>query len=176
MPTFLELAGAASPAGLPGKSLLPLFRGEKANWRSWLATEYTTHEPRNLNPQRSIRDGSYKLTVTLLKDPAFAWPAEVPLAEYRKIQPRAGTGEFIELYDLRSDPYEFKNLAGKPELTDIQARLLASLNQWRQETQDPLLDLAALREMVLKEKDAAPTPVPAWKKAQQAQKKAAAGK
>jgi N-sulfoglucosamine sulfohydrolase len=165
MPTFLELAGAAPPPGLPGQSLLPLLRGGPVAWRQWLATEYTTHEPRNLNPQRSIRDARYKLTVTLLKDPAFKWPEEIPLPEYRKVQRRAATGEFIEFYDLKADPYEFKNLAGQPEVKAEQDRLFKELQGWRVQTQDPLLDLAALRTMVLKEKDAPPTPVPAWKKA-----------
>ncbi len=36
---------------------------------------------------------------------------------------------------------------------------------------DRLLDLAALRALVLEEKDAPPTPVPAWKKAQQQKRK-----
>lgn len=174
MPTFLELANAAPPAGLPGRSLLPLLRGQLVQWRELLATEYTTHEPRNLNPQRSIRDARYKLTTTLLKDPAFQWPEEIPLDEYRKVQKRAATGEFIELYDLKSDPHEFKNLAGQPGVKAEQDRLWNELLQWRKNTHDPLLDLAALRAMVLKEKDAPPTPEPAWKKEQQA--KAAAAK
>ncbi|HOX02494.1 MAG TPA: sulfatase [Candidatus Paceibacterota bacterium] len=167
MPTLLELAKAEPPQGLPGRSLLPLLRGQRITWRDVLATEYTTHEPRNLNPQRSIRDARYKLTVTLLKDPAFQWPNEIPLAEYRKVQRRAATGEFIELYDLESDPHEFKNLAGQPELKAQQERLLRALQDWRVRTQDPLLDFAALRALVLEEQDAPPTPVPAWKKAQQ---------
>jgi len=169
MPTFIELAEAAPPPGLPGRSLLPLLRGGPVAWRQWLATEYTTHEPRNLNPQRSIRDARYKLTITLLKDPAFQWPAEIPLAEYRKIQRRAATGEFIEFYDLKNDPHEFRNLAGQSEAKTEQDRLLTLLQGWREQTQDPLLDLAALRAMVLKEKDAPPTPVPAWKKARPAE-------
>jgi len=165
LPTFLELAGAAPPDGLPGRSLLPVLRGQGGSWRGSLATEYTTHEPRSLNPQRSIRDARYKLTVTLLLDPAFAWPSEVPLEEYRKIQKRAATGEYLELYDLQADPCEFKNLAGQPDLKTVQDRLFQELHNWRVQTQDPLLDLAALRDLVLKEKDAPPTPVPAWKKA-----------
>ena len=96
MPTFLELSGATPPRGLPGRSFVPLMRGQPVEWRKTLATEYTTNEPRNLNPQRSIRDARYKLTMTLLKDPAFRWPAEVPLEEYRKIQRRAATGEYLE--------------------------------------------------------------------------------
>jgi N-sulfoglucosamine sulfohydrolase len=165
MPTFLELAGLRAPPGLPGRSLLPLLRGQPVRWRDYLATEYTTHEPRNLNPQRSIRDARYKLTLTLLQDPAFKWPEEISLAEYCKVQRRAATGEYLELYDLQSDPHEFKNLAGAPELTAVQSRLFRELHQWRESTKDPLLDLAALGELVLKEKDAPPTPVPAWQKA-----------
>lgn len=165
MPTFLELASVSPPRGLPGRSLLPVLRGQPDQWREWLATEYTTHEPRNLNPQRSIRNARYKLTITLLKDPSFSWPPEVPLDEYRKIQKRAATGEYLELYDLQKDPHEFTNLADRPDLKAIQDRLFADLQQWREETHDPLLDRAALRAMVLKEKDAPPTPIPGWKKA-----------
>jgi len=169
MPTFLELAGAAPPAELPGRSLLPLLRSQPVTWRAWLATEYTTHEPRNLNPQRSIRDARYKLTVTLLKDPAFPWPEEIPLAEYRKVQRRAATGEHIEFYDLENDPHEFHNLAGQPVVKAEQDRLFKALQSWRVQTQDPLLDLTVLRALVLKEKDAPPTPVPAWKKTKPAE-------
>ena len=171
MPTFLELAGASVPADLPGRSLRPLFSGQSAPWRPWLATEYTTHEPRSLNPQRSIRDARYKLTLTLLKDPAFPWPEEISLAEYQQIQKRAATGEYLELYDLQSDPHEFQNLAGRPELKAEQDRLFKTLHEWRVQTRDPLLDLNALRSLVLKEKDAPPTPVPAWKKAKPAKRK-----
>jgi N-sulfoglucosamine sulfohydrolase len=168
MPTFLELAGVPAPRKLPGQSLLPLWRGQPVPWREWLATEYTTHEPRSLNPQRSIRDARYKLTLTLLKDPAFRWPEEIPLAEYRKIQKKAATGDYLELYDLKTDPYEFNNLAGQSDLKTVQDRLFQQLQNWREQTQDPLLDLAALRDLVLKEKDAPPTPVPAWRKKKRA--------
>ena len=112
-------------------------------------------------PCNCVLDARYKLTMTLLRDPAFVWPAETPLEEYRKIQKRPATGEYLELYDLKEDPYEFNNLAGRPGLKDVQERLSEDLQSWRAQTQDPLLDLAALRALVLKEKDAPPTPVPA---------------
>lgn len=157
MPTFLELAGATTPAGLAGRSLLPLLDGQSVKWRDFLVTEYTTHEPRMLDPGRGIRDMRYKLTVSLLKDPAFSWPEEIPPEEYRKVQSMAGTGEFIELHDLKEDPCEFKNLAGQPGLKAVQERLLGELKKWREETRDPLLDPAALRKLMLSEKDAPPT-------------------
>ena len=70
-------------------------------------------------------------------------------------------------YSMRpeNDPHEFRNLAGQPVVQAEQARLFKALQSWRAQTQDPLLDLSALRALVLKEKDAPPTPVPAWKKA-----------
>ena len=171
LPTFLELAGVKPPGGLAGRSLVPLLSGEPVKWREWLATEYTTHETHRLNPQRSLRDTRYKLTLTLLNDPAFKWPESITLEQYRKVQPLAAKGDFIQLYDLKGDPYEFKNLAGKPELREVQDRLSKQLHSWRAETQDPLLDLAALQALVLQEKDRPPAKVPAWKRAMRAKYK-----
>jgi len=69
------------------------------------------------------------------------------------------------LYDLQQDLYEFHNLADCEELRAVRDRFFQELHQWRVETRDPLLDLAALRDLVLREKNAPPTPLPAGKKA-----------
>ena len=45
-----------------------------------------------------------------------------------------------ELYDLRENPVEFHNLAGKPECAAAQKKLRAALQAWREQTDDPLLD------------------------------------
>lgn len=37
----------------------------------------------------------------------------------------------IELFDLVNDPFETKNLAGKPSLANVEAELLAALTDWR---------------------------------------------
>ncbi|HOM16147.1 MAG TPA: sulfatase [Thermoguttaceae bacterium] len=42
-----------------------------------------------------------------------------------------------ELYDLRTDPDQLHNVAGKPEYADIQAKLRSRLEQWMQQTGDP---------------------------------------
>ncbi len=72
-----------------------------------------------------------------------------------------------------SPGHEFTNLVGRAELHDVQERLAAELRRWRESTQDPLLDPAALQALVVKEKDATPTPVPAWKRARNAATKPA---
>jgi N-sulfoglucosamine sulfohydrolase len=171
LPTLLSLAGTEPPSNLPGRSLWPLLQGESVTWRETLATEYTSHDPPNFAPQRSLRDLRYKLTLTLLKDPTFKWPEGVSPKSFQKVQPKSAQGEFIELYDLQEDPYEFKNRAADPKLKDIRERLLKDLQKWREATSDPLLNADALREQILKHRNPPPTPVPDWKKT----KKAAAG-
>lgn len=43
----------------------------------------------------------------------------------------------FELYDLQADPGEMHNLAGKPEVAEIQNQLKTRLQRWMQETGDP---------------------------------------
>ncbi|MCK4794274.1 MAG: DUF4976 domain-containing protein, partial [Desulfobacteraceae bacterium] len=45
----------------------------------------------------------------------------------------------FELYDLKNDPVEFNNLAGKPEYRAIQERLAKALLEYRKHTDDPFL-------------------------------------
>ena len=52
-----------------------------------------------------------------------------------------------QLYDLQQDPYEFENLAETQEHTETLNRLRAKLTQWRKDTQDPLLNDEALRQL-----------------------------
>ena len=59
-----------------------------------------------------------------------------------------------ELYDLSNDPYEFRNLAGDPDLVDIQDRLRATLTQWQVETNDRIADPEILARLT-EEHDAA---------------------
>jgi N-sulfoglucosamine sulfohydrolase len=147
MPTFLESAAIPAPSGLAGTSLWPLLRGERpAEWRAVLATEYTSHTRGHFFPQRSIRDARWKLTLHLLRDPAL--PAltsdATPIEKLFPLAAAPDNAEHVALYDLESDPHERRNLGGDPAHTAERARLLAALQRWREQTHDPLLDLAAL--------------------------------
>lgn len=53
-PTFCDVTGVEVPAGLDGKSLAPVLRGEKASVRDSLLLAYE-------NAQRAVRDGRWKL-------------------------------------------------------------------------------------------------------------------
>jgi arylsulfatase A-like enzyme len=82
-PTFAELAGAAIPSGLDGKSILPILQGKPLAAHDFLYWEF--HER---GFQQAVRMGNWK-AVRLAKDKP------------------------LELYNLADDPTEFTNVAEK---------------------------------------------------------------
>jgi arylsulfatase A-like enzyme len=82
------------------------------------------HTANMYSPVRTVRDDRYKLHLNLF--------------------PTAGKTA-VELYDLRSDPGETKNLADDAALAHVRQRLEAALDAWRRQTHDPLLDAARLK-------------------------------
>jgi arylsulfatase A-like enzyme len=139
MPTILEAAGIEVPNTLAGRSLQPLLRGrDRPPWREFLFTEMNFHTANMYQPQRTVRDDRFKLLLDL------ASPAD-----------RAE----MELYDLQNDPGETNNLADDPACADRRRRLEIALREWRQRTDDPLLDAARLQrwtEVAAKWIDSAP--------------------
>ena len=51
----------------------------------------------------------------------------------------------VELFDLKSDPGETKNLAGDPAHQQTRAKLQAALQAWRETSSDPTLDAARVK-------------------------------
>jgi N-acetylglucosamine-6-sulfatase len=92
-PTLLELAGVAVPATMQGRSLVPLLKGNRPAWRNSFLIEYysDTVFPRiSQMGYKAVRTGRWKYIHYLeLKD-------------------------MDELYDLKVDSYEMKNLIKQP--------------------------------------------------------------
>src|SRR6266542_5026467 len=98
LPTWLDAAGVAIPAMLPGSSLRPLVEGqnpESIGWREHtLSEQYTSAEtPQSPRGQWAIRTARYKLIE------------------------RAGGRS--ALFDLVEDPNEFRNRIDDPEMIDV---------------------------------------------------------
>jgi len=93
-PTLLTLAGVSVPSDMQGRSLVPLLKGERSNWRKSFLIEYysDTVFPR-------ISHMGYKAVRT------DRWKY-IHYLELRGMD---------ELYDLKGDPYEMKNLIGTPQ-------------------------------------------------------------
>ena len=166
LPTILEAVGAQARSELPGRSLLPLMDQHKGNWREFLFTEYHGHYPPIYFPQRTIRDGRYKLIVNLLQDranpvaklcsqmdrpahPPYVTASDVATAEKHVKRAYATWLDAppVELYDLQADPHEWRNRADDPSLADVKRRLLAELHRWQKRTVDPLADRVKLAKL-----------------------------
>jgi arylsulfatase A-like enzyme len=112
-PSFLEAAGVPVPASVQGRSLVPILRGETpADWRTAVYYRYY-HDPghHDTRAHYGVRTATHKLIYYWTKD---QW----------------------ELFDLRSDPGELRNLYGQPAQQAITAELKATLARLRAELQD----------------------------------------
>jgi len=111
-PTLLELAGAAPPADLHGRSLVPLLRGEEVEWRGDFLIEHFSDRvfPRLVGMgYRAVRTRTWQY---------------IQYSELKGMD---------ELYDLESDPYEMANRIddprAKPALEDLKKRLARLLSE-----------------------------------------------
>jgi arylsulfatase A-like enzyme len=112
-PTFLEAAGVEVPAAMQGRSLVPLLRGRTpADWRTAMYYRYY-HDPghHNTRAHYGVRTASHKLIYYWRKD---QW----------------------ELFDLRTDPEELRNLYGQSGQEAVSAELKTTLARLRRELQD----------------------------------------
>ena len=112
-PTFLAAAGLPVPAAMQGRSLVPLLRGATPrDWRDAIYYRYY-HDPgdHNTRAHYGVRTARHKLI--------YYW-----------------TKQQWELFDLRADPQELRNLYGQPDQEAVTAELKATLARLRQQFQD----------------------------------------
>lgn len=113
MPTFLDVAGAAIPADVQGRSLLPLWKGEiPGDWRHSFYYRYY-HDPgdHNTRAHLGVRTDTHKLIHFWKKD---QW----------------------ELYDLAADPNELRNLYTDPAHAATVTKLKSEVQRLKKEVQD----------------------------------------
>ena len=115
-PTLLELAGLAVPDTLQGRSLVPLLKGKRPAWRTSFLIEYysDTVFPRILQMgYKAVRNGRWKYI------------------HYHELE------GMDELYDLKTDPYELKNLIHQPGVARTLAELKQEMGRLRKVTSEP---------------------------------------
>jgi arylsulfatase A-like enzyme len=110
-PTLMDLAGVTIPSRAQGRSLKPLLGRKKPDWRNEIFCEELWDHP-EIPRSECVRTERWKYV---------QYPAHP---------------EYVELFDLASDPDEKRNLAGDPG----QARVLAELRERCGRTIKALLD------------------------------------
>lgn len=106
-PTLLELAGVPVPEYMDGRSIAPLLRNEPVKWRDAIYYEY-------------YWEWNYPQTPTVLG---------IRTDQYKYIFYH-GVWDIDELYDVRNDPYETRNLALDPEHRELVRQLRQRLFDW----------------------------------------------
>lgn len=101
-PTFLELAGIEPSPDLTGRSIAPFLRGETPE--GWTDTFYT---------QMNGVELYYSQRVVATKEYKYVYNGF----------------DFDELYDLRTDPHEMRNVAEDPAYADVKRELVQRM--WR---------------------------------------------
>ena len=110
-PTILDLAGIEVPAYMQGESMVDLLKGHNSNdWRNSILFEYylDTYWPYAGPNQIAVRTERYKLVDAFLKN------------------------DIDELYDLKNDPGEMKNLIGISEYDTIEEELRKEANRLKE--------------------------------------------
>ena len=111
-PTFLEVAGVNIPDEVQGRSIVPVLKGESDAVRK--AVYYAYYElGEHAVPQHfGVRTKRYKLI-------HFPWSQE------------------WNMFDLKNDPEELKNIYGNPEYAEVQKHLHDEYQRLREEFDAP---------------------------------------
>lgn len=154
MPTLLEVLGAKAPAGMDGRSWLPLLRGDQQPDRDFVVTHVNGVSSGLLFPQRCVRTATRSLIFEAWSDGQRSFKVESMaglsyngLAEAAKSDARIKArvdqyirGAPLQFFDLEKDPDERVNLiddlAYRGEIELMKRRLLAHMRQ----TNDPQLE------------------------------------
>ena len=125
-PTVLDACGLAVPDHMQGQSLLPVMRGERAS----LDRDYSFVEA------AGYPGVSYAMPYSMMgiRTPSHKYGIEVEEDD------RALRNDSAVFHDLRSDPYELDNLAGRDVQPEIASRMRDTLLDWHRST--PWLDVS----------------------------------
>ena len=108
-PTLLSAVGLPIPEEMQGRSLIPLLKGEKVEWRKAIYYHYYTNGEHNVPRHDGIRTDRYKL-INYYTDGTY------------------------ELFDLKQDPNEVMNLYDNPEYSSVVERMHKELEDQRKPT------------------------------------------
>lgn len=141
--TVLAAAGVGVPNWMHGRDLLD----PNTPPRQYVFTARDKMDDTH-DAMRAVRDQRYRYILNLMPERAYCQYNEYKERQYpvlallnvmhlrgeltpvqdRFMQP---TKPVEELYDLRNDPYETRNLANDPAYSDVKARLKEALADWR---------------------------------------------
>ncbi len=155
LPTLIEFAGGTPPEGLDGRSFADVLRGKRTDHREAIYTTHSGDGNMNVYPIRALRTTDWKYILNL--HPEFAHTTHIDQGAgagdgwryFREWVGAAKTNAAAatvvkrynerpreELYDLRADPHEQRNLAADPQHAARLAKMRAQLEAWMRDQGD----------------------------------------
>lgn len=150
-PTFLEAAGLKPRKDMTGRSFAKLLRGEASSGRKYAYAERGAHghnlpyASNDFDLCRAVVSRTHKLIYNALWQIPYIpvdfdgdefWEELQAMNKAGKLSPEMSRAYFspqrpmFELYDLRTDPREFENLAGKEEHAKVERELKMAMQDW----------------------------------------------
>jgi len=148
LPTLVEAGGGPAPKDIDGRSFVPVLRDPKLVHREKIFTTHSGDGRMNVYPTRSVRTTDFKYIRNL--NPSFYYTTHVDLVQsaegpayFESWRAKAKTDPAAaallqryherpaeELYDLRNDPFELKNLATDSRHARELAARRADVDTW----------------------------------------------
>ncbi|MFT4520088.1 MAG: N-sulfoglucosamine sulfohydrolase [Halioglobus sp.] len=153
LPTLLEIAGATTPAGIEGRSFLPLLKGHAQSDRDKVFKEYHENSSGSRSPMRAVQsskylyifnpwsDGSRKMDSATFATNTFSRMMELSGGD-KELAQRMNLLRYRvpeEFYDVRKDPNCLVNLIADPAYQKDIESLQESLRQHLEKTSDTAL-------------------------------------
>ena len=138
-PTLLEMIGIDIPGKIQGRSFYKLLTGGDYEENQYIFAEKNYHD--KYDPIRCIRTEQYKYIRNFEKRKNLELPKDIQrsIASRQLLKEANDPRSEEELYDLKKDPPELNNVVDHPDYQKIKKELSTRLQEWMQETDDPLL-------------------------------------
>ena len=151
-PTLVDFAGALpKDHAMHGRSWKDAIQSEKPDGWDEVNASHTFHEITMYYPMRVVRTRDYKLIWNIASGLPYPfasdlWAAAAWQDAFRKgpdtMYGQRSVKDYIhrpafELYDMRADPNESKNLAADPNYANLLAEMKAKLKTFQKQTKDP---------------------------------------
>ena len=151
-PTLIELAGGKAPKYMDGKSFADVFEGKTpANWKDEVYYRYWMHMIHHDIPAHiGVRTKDYKLILfygrhydeKTMGTPSMWWLRDK--GSHKVVQ----TPVAFELYDLKKDPMEMKNVANDPAYKDVLKDMKVRLAKLREKVGDTDENYPEIKEII----------------------------
>ena len=153
MPTILDAIGTDIPAGVNGKTFLPLLHGEEQDGRGQVFTQFHERGDQRSLPMRSVQNAQFGYIYNHWSDGIKKYDKEFQHGRTLPAMKAGAAGDEDlaarirlysyrvpeELYHYESDPDALENLIDASDYADDLHALRTVLLEWMVETNDPLL-------------------------------------